>query len=58
MNNEQLLAMCDELKNIRINIAHQLSRISAIERVVTDILSPKEEIKKEESDSEVDNSQT
>ena len=48
MTNEQLLAMCDELKNIRINIAHQLSRISAIERVVTDILSPKEEIKNEE----------
>jgi hypothetical protein len=48
MNNEQLLAMCDELKNIRINIAHQLSRISAIERVVNDILSPKEEVKNEE----------
>ena len=48
MNNEQLLAMCDELKNIRVNIAHQLSRISAIERVVTDIFSPKEEVKNEE----------
>jgi hypothetical protein len=48
MNNEQLLAMRDELKNIRINIAHQLSRISTIERVVTDILSPKEEVKNEE----------
>ena len=48
MNNEQLLAMCDELKNIRINIAHQLSRISAIERVVTEILSQKEEVKNEE----------
>jgi hypothetical protein len=48
MNNEQLLAMCDELKNIRVNIAHQLSRISTIERVVTDILSPKEEVKNEE----------
>ena len=48
MNNEQLFAMCDELKNIRINIAHQLSRISAIERVVTDILFPKEEVKNEE----------
>ena len=49
MNNEQLLAMCDELKNIRANIAHQLSRISAIERVVTEIISPKEEVKNEES---------
>jgi len=49
MNNEQLLAMCDELKNIRDNIAHQLSRISAIERVVTEILTPKEEIKNDES---------
>ena len=49
MNNEQLLAMCDELKNIRHNIAHQLSRISAIERVVTEILTPKEEIKNDES---------
>jgi len=49
MNNEQLLAMCDELKNIRGNIAHQLSRISAIEKVVTELLSPKEEIKNEES---------
>jgi hypothetical protein len=48
MNNEQLLAMCDELKNIRASLAHQLSRISAIERVVTDILSPKEEVKNEE----------
>jgi hypothetical protein len=48
MNNEQLLALCDELKNIRVNIAHQLSRISIIERVVTDILSPKEEVKNEE----------
>ena len=49
MNNEQLLAMCDELKNIRANIVNQLSRISAIERVVTEILSPKEEVKNEES---------
>jgi hypothetical protein len=49
MNNEQLLAMCDELKNIRVNIAHQLSRSSTIERVVTEIISPKtEEVKNEE----------
>lgn len=48
MNNEQLLAMCDELKNIRHNIAHQLSRITAIERVVTEIISPNQEVKNEE----------
>jgi hypothetical protein len=55
MNNEQLLAMCDELKNIRANIAHQLSRISAIERVVADIISPKEETKEEIKNEEPQN---
>lgn len=48
MNNEQLLALCDELKNIKHNIVHQLSRITAIEKVIVDIISPKQEVKNEE----------
>ena len=56
MNNEQFLALYDEIKNIRVNIVHQLSRLATIEKIIMEVIKettpniPAEEIKKEESE--------
>jgi hypothetical protein len=56
MNNEQFLALYDEIKNIRINVVHQMSRLSTIEKIIMEVIKettpniPAEEIKKEESE--------
>jgi len=55
MNNEQFLALYDEIKNIRHHVGHQMSRLSTIEKILLEVIKEttpsvtKEEVQNEES---------
>lgn len=55
MNNEQFLALYNEIKNIRHNVGLQMSRLSTIEKLIMEVIKEstpsvtKEEVQNEES---------
>jgi len=55
MNNEQFLALHDEIKNIRHHVGNQMSRLSTIEKILLEVIKEttpsvtKEEVQNEES---------
>jgi len=52
MNNEQFLALYDEIKNIRVNVAHQISRLSTIEKIIMETIKETTPVTKEEIENE------